>query len=78
MCDVVDDDCAVCVPIVHGRQGLVALLSSCVPDLKLDGGILVEGNSLCEECGTDGRFSVGVELVLYFRSAMREASGWPE
>ena len=54
LCDVVNDDCAVCVPVVHGRQGLVALLAGGVPDLKLDCCVLVEGDGLGEEGGADG------------------------
>ena len=64
LCDVVDDDSAVCVPVVHGRQRLVALLACGIPYLELDCCVLVEGNSLCEEGSADGGFSVVVELVL--------------
>ena len=64
LCDVVDDDGAVCVAVVHGGQRLVALLAGRVPDFKLDGCVLVEGDGLGEEGGADGRFSVVVELVL--------------
>lgn len=62
--DVVDNDGAVRITVVHGCQGLVALLAGCVPDFKLDCGVLVEGDGLCEEGGTDGGFSVRVELVF--------------
>lgn len=64
LCDVVDDDGAVCVAVVHGRQRLVALLAGGIPYLELDCCVLVEGNGLGEEGGADGRFSVVVELVL--------------
>jgi hypothetical protein len=62
--NVVDDDGAVGVPVVHGRQRLVPLLARCVPDLKLDCRVLVERDGLCEEGGADGGFPVRVELVL--------------
>ena len=64
LCDVVDDDGAVGVAVVHGREGLVALLASRVPDLKLDCGGLVEGDGLGEECGADGGLPVVVKLIL--------------
>jgi hypothetical protein len=64
LCDVVDDDGAVGIPVVHGRERLVALLAGCVPYLKLYGCVLVEGDGLGEEGGADGGFPVVVELVL--------------
>lgn len=62
--DVVNDDGAVRITVVHGCQGLVALLAGCIPDFKLHRGVLVEGDGLCEEGGTDGGFPVRVELVF--------------
>jgi hypothetical protein len=64
LCDVVDDDGAVCVSVVHGGEGLVALLACGIPDLKLDGGVFIEGDGLGQEGGADGGFPVVVELVL--------------
>jgi hypothetical protein len=64
LCDVVYDYGAVRIPIVHGRQRLVAFLPCCVPYLKLDRRLLVEGDSLCQEGCADGGFSVVVELIL--------------
>jgi hypothetical protein len=64
LCDIVDDDCAVGIPIVHRRQGLVSLLTCGVPYLEFDGGLIIEGDGLCEEGGADCGFSVVVELVL--------------
>jgi hypothetical protein len=64
LCDVVYNDSAVRVPIVHGRERLVSLLACRVPDLELDGCALIEGDGLGEESGTDGGFSVVVELIL--------------
>lgn len=64
LCDIIDDDCAVCISIVHGGERLVALLACRVPDLKLDGCVLIEGDGLGEEGGADGGFPVVVELVL--------------
>lgn len=69
MCNVVDNNGAVGVAIVHGRERLVALLAGRVPDLKLDCGVLVERDGLGEESGADGGFSERVELVLGRRSA---------
>lgn len=65
MRDVVDDDGAVGVAVVHGRERLVPLLACRVPDLELDGRVLVEGERLREEGGADGRLAVFIELVLF-------------
>lgn len=62
--DVVDDDGAVGVAVVHGRQRFVAFLSRRVPDFEFYGGGFVEGDGLGEEGGADGGFAVVVELVL--------------
>lgn len=64
LCDVVDDDGAIGVAVVHGRERLVALLAGRVPDLELDRRVLIEGDGLRQEGGADGGFSVVVELVL--------------
>lgn len=62
--NVVDDNGTVGVAIVHGSERFVSLLTSCVPDLEFDRRVFVEGNCLREKGGTDGGFSVGVELIL--------------
>lgn len=62
--NVVDDDGAVGVAVVHGGKRLVALLACSIPNLKLDGGGVIEGDCLGQEGGADGRFPVVVELVL--------------
>jgi hypothetical protein len=41
--DIVNDDGRLSVPIVHGREGAEALLSSGVPDLELDDLVLCSG-----------------------------------
>lgn len=64
LCDVIYYNGAVGVPVVHGRERLVALLTSRVPDLKLDCGGLVEGDGLGKERGADSGLSVVVELIL--------------
>ena len=46
--DVVDHDGSLGPPIVHGGQAVIPLLSSCVPDLKLDC-CVVQADGLCEE-----------------------------
>lgn len=64
LCNVVDDNSAVGVAVVHGGQGLVALLAGGIPDFKLDSGGLIEGDGLGEERGADGGFAERVELIL--------------
>jgi len=64
LCDIVDDDGAVCISVVHGRQTLISFLSCCVPDLELDCSRFIESNGLCEKCCADCGFAVIVELVL--------------
>ena len=64
LCDVVDDDGAVGVAVVHGGERLVALLAGRVPDLELDGCGFVEGDGLGEEGGANRRLPIVVELVL--------------
>lgn len=75
LCDIVDDDGAVRIPVVHRCQGLVPLLSGRIPDLEFDGRVLIEGYGLCEEGCADGRFSVRVELVLQVPSVTARGSG---
>lgn len=65
MCDIVDNYRAVGIAVVHGSQRLVALLTGRIPNLKLDGGVLVERDCLRKEGGADGRFAERVELVLH-------------
>jgi hypothetical protein len=55
--DVVNDNGTVGVAVVHGREGLVALLAGGIPNLELDGGVFIERDGLCEKGGADGRFS---------------------
>jgi len=62
--DVVDHHRAVGIPVVHGRQGLVPLLARCIPNLKLDCGVLIERDGLCKEGGADCGLPVGIELIL--------------
>jgi hypothetical protein len=62
--DVVDDYSAVGVSVVHWCKRFVSLLTSSIPNFKLDGCVLVEGNGLCKESGANGGFPVVVELVL--------------
>ena len=56
--NVVDHYRAVGIPVVHGRQRLVSLLARRIPDLKLDCGVLIEGDGLCKEGGADCGFPV--------------------
>lgn len=54
LCDVVYNNSTVGIPVVHGSQALVSLLSSSVPYLVFDRGCVIEGNCLREEGGSDG------------------------
>ena len=62
--DIVDDDCAVCVSVIHWCKRFVSLLACSVPYFELDSRGVVKGDGLCEEGSADGRFSVVIELVL--------------
>lgn len=62
--NVVYDDGTVGVSVVHGRQRLVSLLASRVPNLKLDRRVLIERDGLGEESRSNGRFPERVELIL--------------
>lgn len=68
--DVVNNDGAVGIAVVHGSQRLVAFLACGIPYLKLDGSVVVEGDGLGQESGADGRLAVVVELVLRRESAL--------
>ena len=54
MGNIVDNNGAVGVAVVHGRKRLVPLLACRVPDFELDGCVLVEGERLREEGSADG------------------------
>jgi hypothetical protein len=64
LCDIIDDNGAVGVSVVHGRQGLVSFLARGVPYFKFDGRVLVEGDGLSQEGGADSGFAIVVELVF--------------
>lgn len=64
LCDIVNDDSAVCVSVVHRCERFVALLPRSIPYFELHCSGLVECDSLCEECSADGRLSIVVELIL--------------
>jgi hypothetical protein len=70
LCNIVDYHGAVGIAVVHGRKRLVTLLARCVPDFKLDGCGLIEGDGLGEEGGADGRLPVVIELILASISAL--------
>lgn len=69
MSDVIDNHSAVGVAIVHRSQRLIALLASSIPDFELDCGGIIEGDSLCQEGGSDSRLAIIIELVLTERLA---------
>ncbi len=54
LCDIVDDDGAVGIPVIHGSEGFVAFLSGGIPYLEFDCGSIVEGDGLREEGSADG------------------------
>jgi hypothetical protein len=62
--DIVDDDGAVGVSVVHGSQRFISLLTGGVPYLELDGRVLIQRYCLSQESCTDCGFSIVVELVL--------------
>ena len=64
LCDIVNDDCAICVPVIHRCKRLVSFLTCRIPYLEFDSRGVVEGDGLCEEGSSDGRFSVIIELIL--------------
>jgi hypothetical protein len=63
--DIVDDNGAIGVPVVHGGQGLISLLARSVPYLELNGCVLVKGYCLCEKSGADSRLAIVVELIFH-------------
>ena len=71
MCNIVHDNGAVGIPVVHRRERFVALLAGRIPYLKFDRGMVVQGDCLRQKSGPDGRFSIVVKLILGSQSA-----GW--
>ena len=64
LCDIVNNNCTVCVPIVHRCKRLISFLACRIPYFKLDSGSIVQGDGLSEEGSPDSRFSVVIELIL--------------
>jgi hypothetical protein len=64
LCDIVDDNGAVGVAVVHGGEGLVTLLSGGIPNFELDCGVFIERNGLCQEGGANSGLSEGIKLIL--------------
>lgn len=62
--DIINDNGAVGIAIVHGGQRLVPLLAGRIPNLEFDGRVFIEGDGLCQESRADSGFPVRVELVL--------------
>lgn len=65
MGDIIYNNGAVGISIVHRGKRLVSFLACCVPYLELDCSIIVERYRLSEERGADGRLSIVIELVFY-------------
>lgn len=62
--DIIDNDGAVGITIIHGGQRFVSLLTGGIPYFELDCRVFIEGYRLGEESGSDCRFTVVIELVL--------------
>jgi hypothetical protein len=62
--DIVDDNGAVGISVVHGSQRFISLLTGGVPYLELDGCALIQRYRLSQESSADCGFSIVVELVL--------------
>ena len=63
LCDVVDDEGALRIAVVHGRQTGEALLTRGVPDLEFDGAV-GQVAFLRQEGGADCGFFVGLEGIV--------------
>ena len=61
--DVVDDERALRIAVVHGRQAGEALLARGVPDLEFDGAV-GQVAFLRQEGGADCGFFVGLEGIV--------------
>jgi hypothetical protein len=64
--DIVDDNGAVCISVVHGSKRLVAFLAGGIPNFELDGSVLIKRNGLGQEGSADGGLAIGIELVLEY------------
>lgn len=64
LCDIVDNDCAVGISIIHRRKRLVSFLACGIPYLEFHCGGLVKGDGLRKEGGPNRGFSVVIELIL--------------
>lgn len=53
LCNIIDDNSAVGISVVHGGQRLVSFLSCSIPYLKLHCRGIVKGDGLREEGGAD-------------------------
>lgn len=62
--NIIDNDGAVGIPIIHGGQRFVSLLTGGIPYFELDCRVFIEGYRLGEESGSDCGFTVIVELVF--------------
>lgn len=64
LCDIVDDNSAICISVVHRSKRLVSFLSCRIPYFKFDGSGVIERDCLSEERSSNGGFSIVVKLVL--------------
>ena len=63
LCDVVDDECALRIAVVHGRETRETLLARSVPDLEFDGAV-GQITLLRQEGSADCGFFVGFEGIV--------------
>lgn len=62
--NIVDNNRAVCIPVVHRRQRLISFLACSIPDLKLHCCIFIQSNCLRKKGGADRRLAIVIKLVL--------------
>ena len=65
LCDIVDDYCAVGVPVVHGCERFVTFLTCRVPYFEFDRCGIIKSDGLGKESGADGGFPVIIKLILW-------------
>lgn len=64
LCDVVDNNSAICISVVHRSKRLVSFLSCCIPYFKFDGGGVIERDCLSEKSSSYGGLPIVIKLVL--------------
>lgn len=62
LCDIVDEESSYGAAVVGARDCSVALLTGCIPDLRLDG-LVVDGDGSCCKLDANCGFRLEIELV---------------